>query len=107
MKSTFLALILAGFAFAEPVVQPAQILKQGAAPQRYLYGAVHAPGQVKLEVALDARGQIKGYKVLNGRPDLTPAAIQMVHDWTFQPATVDGRAVPSRMEVIVGFTFKG
>ena len=106
MKSTILALAFAAFAAAEPVVQQPQILQQGFAPQRYLYDVVHTPGRVRLNLTLNEKGEIMRYKVLNGRPDLTPAAIRIVHDWKFQPATVDGHAVVSNMDVIVGFSFQ-
>ncbi|HEF4761481.1 TPA: energy transducer TonB [Pseudomonas putida] len=62
-------------------------------------------GIVRVEVHLDERGQ--QLKLLlsrsSGVESLDAAALEAVRNWRFRPEIVDGRAVPSRVEIPIEF----
>ena len=62
-------------------------------------------GVVRVEVCLDERGQqIKLTLVRSsGVESLDQAALEAVTSWRFRPEIVDGRAVPSRVEIPIEF----
>ncbi|VVP66221.1 hypothetical protein PS918_00321 [Pseudomonas fluorescens] len=62
-------------------------------------------GIVRVEVHLDERGQ-QLKRVLSrssGVDSLDQAALEAVGNWRFRPEIVDGRAVPSRVEIPIEF----
>ncbi|WP_095192642.1 energy transducer TonB [Pseudomonas sp. Irchel 3A7] len=62
-------------------------------------------GIVRVEVHLDERGQ-QLKRVLSrssGVDSLDQAALEAVSNWRFRPEIVDGRAVPSRVEIPIEF----
>lgn len=60
--------------------------------------------QVVLDVRLSASGEVVGETLVRGIGNaLDQIAFEAVKSWRFQPATVNGQAVPSEAEVI--FTF--
>ncbi|MGH8438196.1 MAG: energy transducer TonB [Pseudomonas sp.] len=62
-------------------------------------------GIVRVEVCLDEHGkQLKLTLVRSsGVASLDQAALEAVTQWRFRPETVDGRAVPSRVEIPIEF----
>lgn len=62
-----------------------------------------ASGTVVLEVSLDAAGKIADIRVVRGVASLTEPAEHSVRQWTFQPASLDGKTVPSKL--VVAFSF--
>ncbi len=62
-------------------------------------------GVVVLEVRLDERGQQRALQIVrsSGVESLDEAALEAVADWQFRPETVDGRAVPSRVQIPIEF----
>jgi protein TonB len=62
-------------------------------------------GVVVLEVCLDERGQQRALQIVrsSGVESLDEAALEAVADWHFRPETVDGRAVPSRVQIPIEF----
>lgn len=62
-------------------------------------------GTVRVEVCLDERGrQLKLTLVRSsGVTSLDQAALEAVSQWRFRPEVVDGRAVPSRVEIPIEF----
>lgn len=63
-------------------------------------------GTVRLRIAVDANGVPTdiGYASRSGDPDLDRAALLAARDWRFRPATRNGRAVATTVEVPVRFT---
>ena len=63
-------------------------------------------GKVRLEITIDASGNVVGVKVLHGLGyGLDEAAVSTVKaQWRFQPATRCGKAVPSTIKAGVTFT---
>ena len=62
-------------------------------------------GVVRVEVCLDDRGQQLKRTVIrsSGVESLDQAALDAVTQWRFRPEIVDGRAVPSRVEIPIEF----
>lgn len=62
-------------------------------------------GTVRVEVCLDDRGQQLQLKLIqsSGVQSLDEAALEAVKSWRFRPEIVDGRAVPSRVEIPIEF----
>ncbi|MND90414.1 Gram-negative bacterial tonB protein [compost metagenome] len=62
-------------------------------------------GTVRVEVCLDDRGQQLELKLTqsSGVQSLDDAALEAVKSWRFRPEIVDGRAVPSRVEIPIEF----
>lgn len=62
-------------------------------------------GVVLLEVRLDERGAQRAIKLLrsSGFPSLDKAALEAVAGWRFHPETVNGKGVPSRVQIPIEF----
>jgi protein TonB len=62
-------------------------------------------GVVRVEVRLDERGQQLKLTLVrsSGVESLDQAALEAVTQWRFRPEIVDGRAVPSRVEIPIEF----
>jgi TonB family protein len=61
-------------------------------------------GNVLAEIVVNEAGLVSEARVVRSVPMLDEAALQAVQNWRFEPAMVDGRAVPVRMVVTVNFT---
>ena len=61
-------------------------------------------GNVQAEIVVNEAGLVSEARVVRSIPMLDEAALQAVRNWRFEPAFVDGRAVPVRMVVTVNFT---
>ena len=61
-------------------------------------------GNVQAEIVINEAGLVSEARVVRSVPMLDEAALQAVRNWRFEPAFVDGRAVPVRMVVTVNFT---
>jgi len=68
--------------------------------------ASHQEGVVILETIIDTRGSVEAVHVLRGYPLLDQAAIDVVKQWRFTPALLNGEPVPVVMTVTVTFTLK-
>jgi outer membrane biosynthesis protein TonB len=60
-------------------------------------------GTVVLNVVISDKGEAQKVEVRRDIDVLTPLAVQAVRDWKFSPATLNGKAVISRMPVAVTF----
>jgi protein TonB len=60
-------------------------------------------GPVELEASIDKRGVVTGAKVLTGNPVLGDAAKRAVLNWRYQPATLNGQPIESKLAVRVVF----
>jgi len=57
-------------------------------------------GDVVVEVTIDARGNVTETRLLESlAEDIDQKVVAAVRQWRFRPATVDGRAIPSRQDV--------
>jgi TonB family protein len=61
-------------------------------------------GEVKLQVAIEAKGTVAGVKISQPlHPYLDFAAVQAVRQWTFEPATKTGKPVPFTANITLVF----
>jgi Gram-negative bacterial TonB protein C-terminal len=61
-------------------------------------------GAVVLDSAVDKYSEVKKVDILRDVPALSPEAIATVKRWTINPATFNGKPIPSKM--IVAFVFR-
>jgi hypothetical protein len=62
-----------------------------------------ASGLVSVSVNLTAAGKVQDVQVIRGIPGLTEVVISIVNAWTFVPGKLDGKPVPSTINVQVVF----
>lgn len=61
-------------------------------------------GKVRLRAIIAADGTVDTVRVLDGNPMLVPAAVDAVKQWKYEPARVEGEAVPVITEIDVNFS---
>jgi TonB family protein len=85
------------------VVKTAQLLTS----TRPIYPAFaktqRVSGDVKIDALIDATGRVTTMKVVSGPAMLHQAAMDALHLWKYQPATLDGKAVPIHLTVTIQF----
>jgi len=64
----------------------------------------HIVGVVKIEVLIRDDGTVQKASAIKGHPLLVPAAEEAVRKWTYQPASINGKAVKATTEVDLTFT---
>lgn len=85
---------------AAPIFEPPSVLN--AVEATYPLQSI-ASGTVVLEVSLDETGKITDIHVVRGIASLTEAARRSMQQWTFQPAKLNRRPVPSKFAVAFSF----
>jgi protein TonB len=60
-------------------------------------------GDVKIDALIDTTGRVTTMKVVSGPAMLQQAAMDALHLWKYQPATLDGKAVPIHLTVTIQF----
>lgn len=83
---------------ASPAVPYPDSLALPGFPPGALFEAV-----VLLELALSDRGTVTDVTVIQSGENFDEPAVDAVRQWRFQPATRDGRAVPTTVAALVGF----
>ena len=63
-------------------------------------------GTVLLEAVIGTDGRIDDLRVINGHVLLSPAAIDAVRQWTYEPYLVDGEPVPVKTVITVNFVLE-
>src|SRR5208282_5852692 len=63
----------------------------------------HVSGDVLIDALIDANGNVTTMKVISGPALLHHAAMEAVRQWKYQPATLDGKAVPMHLQVTLQF----
>lgn len=64
-------------------------------------------GVVILEAIIDEKGNVQQVKVLKGLPQgLSDSAVDTAREWTFKPATLDGKPVPVYFNLTVRFSLQ-
>ena len=84
-------------------VKPAHLLT--AVPPTYpaLAKTQRIEGAVRIDAVVDPNGRISAMKVMSGPALLHQAAMDALRQWKYQPATLDGKAVPMHLTVTVQF----
>jgi TonB family protein len=63
----------------------------------------HVSGNVLVDALIDANGRVTTMKVVSGPTLLQQAAMDALKQWKYQPATLDGKAVPMHLTVTIQF----
>jgi TonB family protein len=63
----------------------------------------HISGDVRVDALIDANGRVTTMKVISGPTLLHQAAMDALRQWKYQPATLDGKAVPMHLTVTLQF----
>jgi len=63
----------------------------------------HVSGDVKIDALIDATGRVTSMNVISGPTLLRQAAMDALRQWKYQPATLDGNAVPMHLTVTIQF----
>lgn len=61
-------------------------------------------GTVRLSAVIAADGTVKNLEVISGDPLLSPAAVEAVRQWVYQPTLLNGDPVDVKTEIDVNFT---
>jgi TonB family protein len=65
--------------------------------------AQHVSGNVTVDALIDANGRVTTMKVVSGPSLLQQAAMDALKQWKYQPAMLDGKAVPMHLSVTIQF----
>jgi protein TonB len=60
-------------------------------------------GTVRMEASIDEKGSVTSVRVLSGDVILAAAAKSTVMKWKYKPGTLNGRPIPTQMNVQVAF----
>ena len=63
----------------------------------------HIGGDVRVHALIDANGRVTTMKVISGPALLHQAAMDALRQWKYQPAMLDGKAVPMHLTVTLQF----
>ncbi len=66
----------------------------------------HVAGDVRIDALIDTTGRVTTMKVVAGPTLLQQAAMDALRQWKYQPATLDGKAVPMHLTVTIQFRLK-
>jgi TonB family protein len=84
-------------------VRPARLLSSVPPEYPSLARAQHVSGGVTIDALIDANGRVTKMKVLSGPTLLEQAAMDALRQWKYEPATLDGKAVPMHLTVTLQF----
>jgi TonB family protein len=84
-------------------VKPAKLLASVPPVYPSLARNQHVSGDVKVDALIDADGRVTTMKVLSGPTLLHQAAMDALHQWKYQPATLDGKFVPMHLTITIQF----
>lgn len=78
-------------------------VQQHPRPQPDLSALAHgAGGQVIMDVVIDEHGRISELTLVHGLGgSIDSAVVATVREWTFNPATRDGKPIPSEQEILL------
>jgi len=65
--------------------------------------AQHVQGDVVIDALIDATGKVAATKVITGNPLLQSAAVDSLRLWKYQPARLNGEAIPIHVNVAITF----
>jgi len=84
-------------------VKSAQLLKSVPPTYPSFAKTQRISGDVKIDALIDATGKVTTMKVVSGPTLLHQAAMDALHQWKYQPATLDGKAVAMHLTVTIQF----
>ena len=66
----------------------------------------HVSGNVTVDALIDANGRVTSMKVVSGPSLLHQAAMDALKQWKYQPAMLDGKAVPMHLSITIRFNLQ-
>jgi protein TonB len=84
-------------------VKAARLLSSTSPTYPSLAKSQRIEGAVRVDALVDANGRISSMKVVSGPVLLHQAAMDALHQWKYQPATLDGKPVSMHLTVTVQF----
>ena len=84
-------------------MKTAQLISKVSAVYPALAKTQHVSGDVRIDALIDANGRVTTMKVISGPTLLHQAAMDSLRQWKYQPATLDGKAVPMHLTVTLQF----
>jgi TonB family protein len=84
-------------------VKPARLLSSVAPIYPAIAKAQRVAGHVKVDALVDASGRVTSMTVVSGPALLQQAAMDALRHWKYEPAQLDGKAVPMHLTVTVQF----
>jgi TonB family protein len=65
--------------------------------------AEHVQGDVTIDALIDATGKVSAMQAISGHPLLRQAAMETVRLWKYEPAHLNGQAIPIHIKVSISF----
>jgi protein TonB len=84
-------------------VKQAKLISSAPPVYPVLAKTQHIEGNVRIDALVDEGGKVSLMKVVSGPTLLQQAAMDAVRQWKYQPATLDGKAVPMHLTVTLQF----
>ncbi|HKV26293.1 MAG TPA: TonB family protein [Candidatus Acidoferrum sp.] len=84
-------------------VKPARLISHVAPVYPAMANNQHVSGDVVIDALIDATGRVTTMKVISGPALLRQAAKDALHQWRYQPASLDGKAVSMHLTVTLQF----
>jgi len=84
-------------------VKSAKLLKSVPPAYPAFAKTQHVSGDVRVDALVDAAGRVTTMKIVSGPAMLHLAAMDALRQWKYQPATLDGKAVPMHLTVTIQF----
>ena len=84
-------------------VKPARLISSVAPSYPALAKSQRVEGDVRIDALIDPTGRVSTMKVVSGPTLLHQAAMDALHQWKYQPATLDGKTVPMHLTVTIQF----
>ncbi len=84
-------------------VRPARLIFSVPPSYPMLAKSQHVSGNVLVDALIDATGRVTSMSVVSGPTLLHQAAMDALKQWKYQPASLDGKAVPMHLAVTIRF----
>jgi periplasmic protein TonB len=84
-------------------VKPAKLIASVPPIYPSLAKGQHISGDVRVDALIDPNGHVTTMKVVSGPTLLQQAAMDALHQWKYQPATLDGKPVQMHLTVTIQF----
>ena len=84
-------------------VKPARLIFSVPPTYPMLAKSQHVSGNVLIDALIDPTGRVTSMNVVSGPTLLHQAAMDALKQWKYQPASLDGKAVPMHLAVTIRF----
>ena len=84
-------------------VKPARLISSVQPLYPQLARSQRLAGDVRIDALIDENGRVNAMKVVSGPVLLHQAAMDSLHQWKYQPASLDGKPVPMHLTVTIQF----